>query len=423
MRMFTFEKLSAEEFDAFALPHPQGNFQQTSKMGRMREGEGKTVIYAGIKEEGKVVAAGLLQIIHNGASTFAIIHDGPLMDYDDKELVAFFTQSIREAAREGGAAQIDITPEAVYRLHKQTGEPVSDPDDDMVGNLKEWGWDHVGGFSVGYTTVPRWRWVKDLTPFKGEDDLLASYEKDRRKNVRVARESGVVTRRLEKGELNVFHDMCLLSNERQGFKGRDLSYYEAMFDAFGPDGIEFRVAELHCDAYVAACKARLAELDAKKNVIEHNIETSRTDSRTEQLKKQLTTVEKQREPFLKRLEDSKGLIAERGEVIPLCAMMFLKHPREVTCTTSGADESMRKFYAPALVHHEMMVRCIEAGIPRYNRYGVNGIFTRENNPGYGVLEFKQHYNGFIEELPGEFVLPVRPGVYTMKKIAHKILGR
>ena len=72
---------------------------------------------------------------------------------------------------------------------------------------------------------------------------------------------------------------------------------------------------------------------------------------------------------------------------------------------------------------KMMVKCIERGIPRYNLYGINGLFTPENNPGFGVLEFKQRFNGFVEEMPGEFVLPVKPLVYAAKQLAHKLLHR
>ena len=189
MRDFELVKLSEDEFDKFSACHPQGNFQQTSAMGTLRKGEGKTVDYLGVKEHGELKAAGLLQIIHAGGSTFALIHDGPMCDFDDKELLAFFVGKLKEYAKQGGAAQLDITPEAVYQLHTQKGELEGSADDEMVANLLALGFDHVGGFSTGYTSVPRWRWVKDLTGIKDEAALTASYAKYRRRNVRIAHES------------------------------------------------------------------------------------------------------------------------------------------------------------------------------------------------------------------------------------------
>ena len=103
MRDFELVKLSEDEFDKFSACHPQGNFQQTSAMGTLRKEEGKTVDYLGVKEHGELKAAGLLQIIHAGGSTFALIHDGPMCDFDDKELLAFFVGKLKEYAKQGGA--------------------------------------------------------------------------------------------------------------------------------------------------------------------------------------------------------------------------------------------------------------------------------------------------------------------------------
>ncbi|PJM78557.1 aminoacyltransferase [Bifidobacterium scaligerum] len=422
MRDFMLVKLSDAEFDEFSVRHPQGNFQQTSAMGHLREGEGKTVEYLGVKENGELKAAGLLQIVHAGRSVFALIHDGPLCDFDDKELLSFFVDGLKSHAKAGGAAQLDITPEAVYRLHTQEGEPDGPADDAMIANLKSLGFEHVGGFSTGYTSVPRWRWVKNLEGIEDEAALTASYAKYRRRNVRIARESGVHTRRLGRDELSLFHQLCELSCEKQGFENRPLSFFEGMYDAFGDD-IEYRVAEIHFDEYLKTWQDKLDKLNADKARIQKDLERSRTEKRTNQLNLQLATVEKNMPPVVKRVQEAQELLKQYGEVVPLDGSMFLYHPREVVCTTSGADERFDKFYAPALMHHEMMVKCIERGIPRYNLYGINGLFTPENNPGFGVLEFKQRFNGFVEEMPGEFVLPVKPLTYATKKLVHRILGR
>ena len=42
MRDFVLVKLTDEEFDDFSARHPQGNFQQTSAMGRLRAAQGMT---------------------------------------------------------------------------------------------------------------------------------------------------------------------------------------------------------------------------------------------------------------------------------------------------------------------------------------------------------------------------------------------
>ena len=50
MRDFVLVKLTDEEFDDFSARHPQGNFQQTSAMGRLRTAQGIDVEYLALKE-------------------------------------------------------------------------------------------------------------------------------------------------------------------------------------------------------------------------------------------------------------------------------------------------------------------------------------------------------------------------------------
>ncbi|NMM95168.1 aminoacyltransferase [Bifidobacterium oedipodis] len=421
MRMFTLVTLSDNEFVEFSARHPQGNFQQTASMARMRRSEGKTVELLGVKEQGELKAAALLQILHTSGSSFALVHDGPLCDYDDFELLSFFVKELKSHAKAHGAAQLDITPEQVYRLHTQEGEPTTPADDAMIKNLKTLGFEHMG-FTIGYPAVPRWRWVKNLEGIQDEQSLLASYAKYRRRNVRIARESGVHTRRLGRDELHIFHELCEISCKKQGFPNRPLSFFEAMYDAYGDD-IEYRLSEIHFDEYLATWQDKLDKLEATTANITKELAGKCSEKRAKQLNVQLEKASQDIAPVQRRVADAKALIERYGKVKPVEAAMFLYHPREVVCTTSGADGDFERFYAPALMHHEVMLTCIQRGIHRFNLYGVSGRFSKDDNPDYGVLEFKQRFNGFVEEMPGEFILPVKPLVYALKKFAHKLLKR
>ena len=66
-------------------------------------------------------------------------------------------------------------------------------------------------------------------------------------------------------------------------------------------------------------------------------------------------------------------------------------------------------------------RCLERGVTRYNFYGISGVFDDPEDDGRGVLEFKQGFNGYVEELPGEFTLPVSKLRYGVSDLAHKLL--
>lgn len=100
MRDFVLVKLTDEEFDDFSARHPQGNFQQTSAMGRLRTAQGIDVEYLALKEGEKIVAAALFETHRSRFSTFAVIHDGPMCDYHDTEALTFFMDTLKRHAKQ-----------------------------------------------------------------------------------------------------------------------------------------------------------------------------------------------------------------------------------------------------------------------------------------------------------------------------------
>ncbi len=78
----------------------------------------------------------------------------------------------------------------------------------------------------------------------------------------------------------------------------------------------------------------------------------------------------------------------------------------------------------ALIQYEAMLRlCVEQGIARYNFYGIDGVFDDPNSEGRGVLEFKQGFNGYVEELPGEFMRVLRPAIYRLEQFVPTVRSR
>lgn len=125
----------------------------------------------------------------------------------------------------------------------------------------------------------------------------------------------------------------------------------------------------------------------------------------------------------KRLAEVEGY-ARKGDVLPAAASMFVSHPNEVVYQYSGSLEEYKPFYASALIQYEAMLHlCVEKGVPRYNFYGISGVFDDPNDEGRGVLEFKQGFNGYVEQMVGKFTLPVDKFRFGVSNLAHKLLRR
>ncbi len=433
---YRFEIISPEEHNAFNNTHPQGNFQQSVAMGRRRLSDGIEVTYLGVRDGESLVASALFELYRSRLSTYAKIHDGPLVDFHDTELVTFFMNELKAYARKAGAAQLEITPEKPYAVRDTngcllpepatqkpwpSGVPVDAPhgtDDQSIKTLKALGFEH-GGLTTGYGAVARWRYLKDLTGIADEQALLASYLKNTKRNVRIAHESGVCVERIGRDSLKTFHSICEFSCEKQGFQNRPLAYFESIFDAFG-EAAEFIVAFIDTRAYLASWEEKRDEFQADIERFERSLESSRSPER---IQKKLADTQKKHEAALKRVDGAQAYLKTYGERIPAAAALFIWHPRECVYLFSGSDPKFAKFYAATAIQHHIMLECLDRGITRYNFYGINGVFDDPDDPGRGLLEFKQGFSGYVEEMLGEFTLPVKPVTFAAKKLAHKILGR
>ncbi len=432
MRSFTCIDISPKELDAFSAQSPWGNFQQSSGMGRVREKNGIEVSCLGFYEGDTLVAATQLELHRGRLSTFAEVHNGPLVDLADTELAEFVFAELKARAKAAGAAQLEITPDNVYRYRASDGAPVAageraagvpawaraGADDAGVKELKHIGFEH-DGFVLGYQAVPRWRYVKDLTGIADEKALLATYAKNTKRNVRIAQDNGVRVERIGREDLPTFHAICQLSCEKQGFENRPLSYFESLYDGLG-DAAEFTIAYFDTQAHLKSWEDKRDAFQADIEHLEKSLETARTPEKVE---RKLNDIRKKHEASLKRIETARAYIEEGGDLIPAAAALFVWHPRECVYLFSGSDPKYAKFYASTAIQHRMMLECLERGVEQYNFYGIDGVFDDPSDPGRGLLEFKQGFGGYVLEMMGSFTLPVKPLTYKAKQLAHKVLGR
>ncbi len=402
-------------------------------MGALRIKEGIPVDYLGVTEDERVVAAAQLELHKTKLSTYTVIHDGPLCDLHDSELTSYLFDALKHRSKELGAAQIELTPETPYAIRTSDGElltedescPLGVPEgspagtDDISYNmLLKLGCLHEG-FYKGYSAVPRWRYVKDLTNIDDESALVSSYAKNTKRNVRISRTSGVSVERIGRDSLPLFREICEMSGEKQGFENPSLEYFEMMYDALG-DMCEFNIAYIDAKTYLEEWENKRDGFAAD---VERLTESLATAHSPEKVQKKLNDVQKKHDAAVKRVETAHSYIDEDGEKIPAAAALFIWHPRECVYLFSGSNQKYAKFYAATAIQHHVMLECLDRGCDRYNFYGINGVFGDPKDPGRGLLEFKQGFGGYVEELMGSFTLPVKPLTYKAKLLARKILGR
>lgn len=384
--------------------------------------EGIHTKFLGVRDKstGKVVAATLIETRGSGLATYCVIHDGPLCDFDNRELTVFFLHHLARYARSQGAVHLDITPEQPYRIRDSRGKKLANhaPDTAMMSNLAAAGMIHQG-FTRGYSAVPRWRFVKDLTGIDSGDKLLASYTKQARRNVtKRAQPMAVHVRQIGESELPVFESIVSQTARRRHFDYRGKQYFHQFYESYGKHA-HFMLAEIDTHEFSQLMQEKADRL--AQHVKEMSAEYAKRP--TMRLDRQLKKGRSDLKAARRRVDQAHTLLAQ-GPTIPIDAALFVDMPQEVVYLFSGSMNHYKAFCGSALLQYEAMLQlCVKKGIKRYNFYGIDGIFDDPHDEGRGVLEFKQIFNGYVEELPGTFMRVLRPFTYRLEQVAHRLLKR
>ena len=106
------------------------------------------------------------------------------------------------------------------------------------------------------------------------------------------------------------------------------------------------------------------------------------------------------------------------DMIPISASMFMLYGDEVIYLFSGNVDKYNNFYAQYLIQWIMIKYAVENKYKKYNFYGIKGDFSTGKNAD-GVYEFKKGFGGHVEELIGDFYLPIN-WFYYFNELVRKI---
>ena len=123
----------------------------------------------------------------------------------------------------------------------------------------------------------------------------------------------------------------------------------------------------------------------------------------------------------KRIKESQEIMEKTGkDIITLSGSMFMLIQPEIIYLSSGNYEEYLKYNSQYLIQWELIKYGIQNGFKKHNFYGIPANIN-EHPKDYGIYEFKRGFNGYVEELIGEYELPIS-NVYHIMKLIHKIRG-
>lgn len=372
-----FTLLSVSEFCLYEEVSNCRNFFQSINMYHRYLELGYETYLVGVKKNNKVVAASLLVALGKTFFGYKIFnaYKGFLLDYNDFELLEFFTKEVKKFLKSKKCMKLYIDPYIVSQER------------DRDGNVIKFGVYHLNIkyklISLGYRYLGekeqvKWTYVLEFNN-RSKDEIFKSFKSNVRNYINKTKNKYVINFKEFKYEnLDEFRRVTTMSAIKQGFKDKELSYYESMYNHF-KDKVLFLGAELD----VIATRDKLLKMN------------------DESVKNELDRLD--------------GL----DDKILLSVGMFIFYGDEVIYLFSGNDSKYSKYYGSYALQWEIIQRAIDLGYKRYNFFGI------KLDDSDGVFTFKKGFNGNVEELLGSFELSISNvnNVYNfIKKIMSTIKG-
>ncbi len=400
-----FVELKEQEFRNFLGKHPLKTFLQTPEIGKLRKMSGWNVNYVGVKKDKEILCATMLvsKKVHFGQYEFYSPR-GFLIDFHDLELLTFFVDNLKKYIKKKKGYILRIDPYVIYKERDINGDIVEGGIDnsDVVKNLLDLKFKKSD-------TLEQVGWMFCLDLDTTEEKLLKKMRSFTRRNINKALKNSLHVREVPYEELALIKDLTDATSERKGFANRNLKYFQNMYKLFKPrNEINYIVVEIHLQEYI---KEHNRQLKEEKEKLDKMMRMNSTMEKMDKQQEVIASIEE-------KIKDARVLKKAHGNIIPLSGGVFITYGDEIIYLFGGNYKEYMYLCAPYMVQWEMITRGIKnkEQFRRYNFYGIPAHINKHPE-NYGIYDFKKGFTGYVEELIGEYELPITPFYFLFKFIS------
>ena len=396
--MYTYKiGISAQEHDDFVKQSSQTSLLQSASWAKVKDNWDNERI--GFYKNNQLVASASILIKPLPLSmTMLYIPRGPIMDYQDQELLHFVLTSLKKFAKTKKALFIKFDP-SLFLVQNQSGEERQDNKKTLhlINNFQKEGAIWIGLTELLDETIQP-RFQANIYKDNFSEELLS---KSTRQAIRTARNKGIQVQFGGSELLDDFSALMKKTENRKSIHLRGQDYYQKLLDTY-PEHSYITLASINLNE-------RLESLQVQKSKAEK--EASKFTEKTKPGKIENNKQEQ------KRLQEEMDFLAEKmtqGAItVPLSGTLVLEYGTTSENIYAGMDEEYRRYQPAILTWYETAKHAFERGANWQNMGGV------ENDLDGGLYHFKSKFNPTIEEYAGEFNLPTNP-LYHLSNIAYTL---
>ena len=374
--------INNEKYTEFIKSHKHGNMMQAIEWSAIKNTWGAVRVAVSDDEDNIIAAA---QVLTRKGLWY--VPRGPILDYNNKELLGFFLTNLKKFAKTKQAklVKLDI-PIAVKdeKLANFKDVDVDRSNDELIKTFKSYGYNHKGfSLDMSSTIQPRFNTVTKL-----EQPVPDLFSKDTRRLIRDADKKFVEVRRCGKENLDDFLFTLACTEKRKNISLRGHEYFENLLDTFGDNALLYI-------SYINVEKA-LKECYNRKENLEKEIEEL-----GEKSPKKKRTLEEQVAGTDKLIALFNGLeIEDKSKDQVISAAITIAYGNHAEIIYAGMNEDFAKLPAQYKVFSDTMKKAQEMGISEVSMGGIEGSLNDS------LLGFKSKFSPNIVEYYGEFDLVI-----------------
>lgn len=394
--------INQNQWDAFVENHPYCNLLQSYNWAKVKSNWDH--LYTGVYKDGQLVCAGLV-LIKRLPLSFSMFYlpKGPITDYKDKEVLEFYFSNLKKIAKKQHCLFIKFDPTIHVNDYKSSEYNTNRYPDTQIylDNFTSLGAKHHGfTMTIEETVQPRFQ-----SNVYATEDIEATLPKHTKRLIKDADRRNVRIIHGQKELVDEFSRLVSLTESRKQVALRDKEYFETLMENYPDGGVIF----------LAVCNVYQLNEEAIRNKaqLEQDIKNN-----PENAKKKLHRLEDQLRSVNKDLKEYQEIFKEFGQEdkdIAIAGILSIQYGNTCEMLYAGMDERFKKFMPQYKEYVENFKWAFERGCIWSNMGGVEGSLDD------GLTKFKDNFNPTINELLGEFDLPVSKLFYSLSQKAYQIM--
>lgn len=396
--MYTYKiGVSAQEHDDFVKASSQTNLLQSASWAKVKDNWDNERI--GFYKNNQLVASAsiLIKPLPLGM-TMLYIPRGPIMDYQNQELLQFVLTSLKQFAKTKKALFIKFDP-SLFLVQNQSGEERQDNPKtlDLINNLQKAGAIWLGRTELLDETIQP-RFQANIYKDNFSEELLS---KSTRQAIRTARNKGIQVQFGGKELLDDFSALMKKTENRKSIHLRGKDYYQKLLDTY-PEHSYITLASIDLNERLESLQAQKAKAEKEASKFTEKTKPGKIENNKQEQKR-----------LQEEMDFLSEKIAQGATIVPLSGTLVLEYGVTSENIYAGMDEEYRRYQPALLTWYETAKHAFDRGADWQNMGGV------ENDLDGGLYHFKSKFNPTIEEFVGEFNLPTNP-LYHLSNLAYTL---